>query len=84
MEQRAAIVKAVGENYKTIPDWQNQADKVKNLTEQLNTAKESLAKFDGVDAEALNKQINDLKADLEAEDKEYQSQIADRDGAWGV
>lgn len=78
-EQKTAISKEMGENYKTIADWQKQHDKVENLTEQLNSTKESLAKLDGVDAEALNKQIEDLKADLEQKDKDYQTQIADRD-----
>jgi hypothetical protein len=78
-EQKTAITKAMGENYKPIADWQKQHDKVQNLEEQLNTTKESLAKFDGVDADALNQQISDLKADLEQKDKDYQAQIADRD-----
>lgn len=78
-EQKAAVNKAVGENYKPVADWQKQVDKVTNLTEQLNTTKDALAKFDGVDADALNQQIMDLKADLENKDKEYQAQIADRD-----
>ena len=78
-EQKTAITKAMQDNYKPIADWQKQHDKVESLTEQLNTATEGLKKFDGVDAEALNKQIADLKADLEKKDSEYQSQIADRD-----
>ena len=78
-EQKAAISKDVAENYKTINDWQKQHDKVQNLTEQLDSTKEALKKFDGVDAEALNKQIADLKADLEKKDTDYQAQIADRD-----
>lgn len=78
-EQKTAISKEMGENYKTIADWQKQHVKVENLTEQLNSTKEALAKFDGVDAEALNKQIADLKADLEKKDTDYQAQIADRD-----
>lgn len=78
-EQKKNIDEAVKENYKPVDDWQKQHDKVKNLEEQLNSTKETLAKFDGVDAEALNKQIEDLKADLDKKDAEYQAQIADRD-----
>lgn len=78
-EQKTAITKAVGENYKTIADWQKQYDKVQNLTEQLDTAKEALKKFDGVDAAALNQEIEKLKSDLAAKDTEYQGKIADRD-----
>ena len=54
-EQKTAINKEMGENYKPVADWQKQVDKVQNLTEQLDSTKEALKKFDGVDAEALNK-----------------------------
>lgn len=78
-DKKADFLKAVNENYKTVSDWQNQKDKVTNLTDQLNTAKEELKKFDGVDANKLNEQIADLNKKLEEKDTEYQSQIADRD-----
>lgn len=78
-EQKAAVVKAVNENYKTIADWQKQHDKVQNLTEQLDTAKESLKAFEGVDAAALNQKIKDLETDLANKDADYQKQIAERD-----
>lgn len=78
-EQKSIITKEMGENYKTVADWQKQHDKAKNLEEQLSSTKEALAKFDGVDADALNKQIADLTANLEQKDKDYQAQIADRD-----
>src|SRR5574344_230065 len=78
-EQKTAISKAMGENYKPIADWQKQVDKVTNLTEQLTTTKENLKKFDGVDADGLKKQIADLETKLSDKDKEYQTQIADRD-----
>ena len=78
-EQKAAINKAVNENFKSMSDWQKQHDKAENLTEQLNTAKEALKKFDGVDADGLNQQIADLKAQMEAKEKEYNAQLAERD-----
>ena len=78
-EQKTTIAKEMGENYKTIADWQKQHDKVQNLTEQLESTKEALKKFDGVDAESLNKQIAELNDALKNKDAEYQSKIADRD-----
>lgn len=78
-EQKATINKEVKENYKTVNDWQKQVDDNKQLQTTLTETQEALKKFDGVDAEALNKQIADLKADLEKKDYEYQAQIADRD-----
>lgn len=78
-EQKTAIAKAVGENYKTITDWQKQVDKVNNLSDQLTETKTALQKFDGVDAEGLKGQIADLEKKLADKDAEYQTQIADRD-----
>lgn len=78
-EQKAAISKEVTENYKTVADWQKQHDKVQNLTEQLDAAKDALKKYDGVDVEAKDRMIADLQADLAKKDTDYQAQIADRD-----
>lgn len=78
-EQKATITKEMGENYKTIADWQKQHDKVQNLTEQLDSTKEALKKFEGVDAETLNKQIAELNDELKNKETEYQNKIADRD-----
>lgn len=78
-KQKESISNEMGENYKPVADWQKQVDKVQNLTEQLDSTKEALKKFDGVDAEDLNKQIADLNEALKNKDAEYQAQIADRD-----
>lgn len=78
-EQKANVAKAVSENYKPIADWQKQVDKVTNLTDQLNEAKEAIKKFDGVDPDALKNQVADLTQKLADKDTEYQNQIADRD-----
>lgn len=78
-DKKTEFLKAVGENYKTISDWQHQKDKVDSLTTQLNTAKDELKKFDGVDAEGLKTQINNLNQKLKDQEDEYNSKIADRD-----
>ena len=78
-EQKTTIYKEMGENYKTIADWQKQHDKVQTLETTLRDTQEKLKAFDGVDAEALNGEIAKLKGDLEQRDKDYQAQIADRD-----
>lgn len=78
-EQKTTISKEMGENYKTIADWQKQHDKVQTLETTLRDTQEKLKAFDGVDAEALNGEIAKLKGDLEQKDKDYQAQIADRD-----
>ena len=78
-EQKTTISKEMGENYKTVADWQKQHDKVQTLETTLRDTQEKLKAFDGVDAEALNGEIAKLKGDLEQRDKDYQAQIADRD-----
>ena len=78
-EQKTTIYKEMGENYKTVADWQKQHDKVQTLETTLKDTQEKLKAFDGVDAEALNGEIAKLKGDLEQRDKDYQAQIADRD-----
>lgn len=78
-EQKQTISKEMGENYKTIADWQKQHDKVQTLETTLKETQEQLKAFDGVDAEALNQKIKDLEADLVKKDNDYQAQIADRD-----
>lgn len=78
-EQKTTISKEMGENYKTVADWQKQHDKVQTLETTLKETQEKLKAFDGVDANALNEEISSLKADLEKKDADYQAQIADRD-----
>lgn len=78
-EQKTSISKDMGENYKTIADWQKQHDKVQTLETTLKDTQEKLKAFDGVDAAALNREIANLKSDLEKKDADYQAQIADRD-----
>lgn len=45
---------------------------------QLDAAKESLGKFDGVNVEDLKGQISQLQADLKAKDDEYAAREAER------
>lgn len=71
--------KAVLENYKTVADYEKQTDKVNSLTEQLDTAKEAVKKFEGVDPEDLTGQIADLTKQLADKETEYQNQLLDRD-----
>lgn len=78
-DKKKDFEKTVLENYKTVADYEKQTDKVTSLTDQLNTVKEDMKKFEGVDPEALKNQISDLNQKLADKDTEYQNQIADRD-----
>lgn len=78
-EQKTTIKKEMEENYKTVADWEKQRDRADGVEKTLKDTQDKLKAFDGVDPAALTKEIADLKADLEAKDKEHQAQIADRD-----
>lgn len=78
-EQKAGLKSGMEENYKPVADWQKQVDKVKSLDDKVKTTEEALKKFEGVNLEELNSQIETLKSDLAKKDEEYNSQLADRD-----
>ena len=78
-DKKKDFEKAFLENYKTVADYEKQTDKVTSLTDQLNTAKEAVKKFEGVDPEALKNEIATLNQKLTDKETEYQNQIADRD-----
>lgn len=46
---------------------------------KVATTEEALKKFEGVDAEALKKQIDDLQADLKKKDEDHAAELANRD-----
>ena len=52
---------------------------ITELTEQLNTAKETLKSFEGVDVKDLQGKVSQLTTDLATKDTEYQQKMADRD-----
>lgn len=67
-------------------DVQPLKNEVEKLNGDLNAAQdkvhateEALKKFEGVDAEALKKQIDDLKSDLKKKDEKHAAELADRD-----
>lgn len=60
-------------------DVQREKDKAAGLKTQLDSAKESLKSFEGVDVTDLQSKVAQLTADLAAKDTEYQQKLADRD-----
>ena len=78
-EQKKAISDGVKENYKPVADWQKQKDKVDELQKSLDDTQEALKAFEGVNAEDLKKQIQELNETIEKNSKEYEAKIADRD-----
>lgn len=60
-------------------DLQKAQDDLKVTREKLTTAEDAVKKFDGVDPEALKKQITDLQADLKKKDSDHAAELAARD-----
>lgn len=85
-EQLGKINEGVKENYKAVNDWQKQVDKAESLQKTLDETKsslekatESLKKLEGVDVDALNKQIADLNKQIADNEMDYNNKIAERD-----
>lgn len=78
-EQLTAIDKEVKENYKTVVDYDKQKDKLATAEDKVKTLTESLDKFKDVDADKLNGEIADLKAQIKQKDSDYSAKLADRD-----
>lgn len=74
-EKQAEFLKSVNENYKTIVEFQNQSSKLENITTQFNTAKESLAKFDGVDVDAFKTQVSELRSKLNEQETAHATKL---------
>lgn len=60
-------------------DVKREKDKADSYKTQLDTAKESLKAFDGVDVAELKNKITTLTADLANKENEYNTKLAERD-----
>ena len=60
-------------------DVKREKDKADGYKSQLDTAKESLKVFDGVDVAELKNKIATLTSDLANKENEYNSKLAERD-----
>lgn len=74
-----AIVKAVNENYKTIAEHKKLAERAERAEGQLGEATEALKKFEGLDAESVKTQIQELQDSLKQKEQEFKDKIAERD-----
>lgn len=78
-DKKKEFEKAVLDNYKTVSDYETQAEKLKTAEGKVTTLTESLDKFKDVNVEELNSTIATLKTDLANKDHELKEKIADRD-----
>ena len=73
---KKAFEKELFENYKTVAELSKKDQVISQLTDQLNTAKEGLKAFEGVDVNELNGKITKLTKDLEDKETEWQSKVS--------
>lgn len=78
-DKKKDFEKLVLDNYKTVSDYEKQAEKLKTAEGKVTTLTENLDKFKDVNVDELNNTITTLKADLENKDKELKDKLADRD-----
>lgn len=85
-DKKKDFEKAVLENYKTIKDYEAQKEKLDTAEQKasasettINSLKEDLKKFEGVDVTGLQQKITDLETDLQTKETEFQQKLADRD-----
>lgn len=85
-EQKTAINKEVGENYKPIADYNKQVKKLEtaesdrdSYKEQLDTANTTLEKFKDIDPDKINQEIEDYKQAAKDAETRAQKQITERD-----
>lgn len=85
-EKQKEFEKTVLENYKTVADYNNQAEKLNKANETIqanDTAMKDLQtkidEFKDVDVTALNQRIKDLETEKGTIESDYQTKLADRD-----
>lgn len=78
-EQTKAIDDEVKANYKTVADYDRQADKLKLANDQLEETKNAFEEFkknyEGVDIEELKGKVDTLNEQLSAKETEYQTNL---------
>lgn len=85
-EQKAAVNKAVTENYRTVADYDKQVLKTEKaegerdtLQGQLTDAQETLKSFDGVDVDGFKQKISDLEAQIKKRDEDAKAEALSRE-----
>ena len=78
-DKRKDFEKTLLENYKTVSDYEVQAEKLKTAEGKVTTLTASLDKFKDVNVDELNNTIATLQNDLAAKDQELTDKLAERD-----
>jgi len=78
-DKKSEFEKSLKENYITVSEHEKVKTSRDNFKAQLETATESLKKFEGVDVKDLQGKITTLNQQLETQKQTYEKQIADND-----
>lgn len=83
-EQKTALAKEMGENYRTVNDYKKATDARDEYKKQYDGVKASLDKFDGVDVDGLKQQIADAQKQAKDAEDNYKAELGKRDYADAV
>ena len=75
-DKQAALNKAVAKNYKTVVEFEN---KVNKLTEERDTAVETLKGFEGKDFDAITKERDEWKRKHDENEEKHRKEQEERD-----
>lgn len=82
-EQKTAINKAVSENYKTIAEHDKKVGKLEaerdDFKKKYETASETLKGFEGIDAEGMQKRIDNYEKQIEELEETHKQELYERD-----
>lgn len=82
-DKAKAVTKAVAEEYKTVKEYRNTVAKLEgerdSYKQQLETAKEALQEFDGVDVNDMKEKMADYEKKMKEQEEDYKKQLYDRD-----
>lgn len=84
-EVQASFTKAVAENYKTVAEFDKKVARLESerdeYKERCTTAEDVVKGMEGVDLDAMNKEIADWKAKFEQAEQEHKDNLYKRDFA---
>lgn len=78
-EKSADLKKLIHENYKTVAEFEKLETKANSYKEQADNVKETIAKFENIDVDAMNKELADWKRRSEEAEANFKKEIYDRD-----
>ena len=70
-DKKEGLRKAVAENYKTVAEYGKKVDALEKAENEAKTAKEAIAKFEGLDPEKIKDEIEGYKQQVKDAEEKY-------------